>query len=978
MPTILGIAKQVILDKNGEDTPLQKRLLSILPALVLSYTSVRFRQLQEWQKNIMPKQLHGGICGRKMSDIPIGLQIQVDNAKCHNEHFVGLKLDKSKCFDRLIPSVTAALFAALGIPPSLNNFFMQLYCNLKRFMTYKTWIAQKYTTCANGLVQGCSMSLLAINAHMCIWAHFVNRIEHVQSKIFIDDSYLWAPVAKLHLLQDAVSVTEQWDVLVGQALNTRKCEVFATSKHARQQAARAFPTMKHSKCVEILGVRIRLTDESNFHWPVTKTQKISRDIALIKAIPCSREIHEHIIAAKVLPQLSFAPLINDIPLKDLKRLQDQISDCLWKRRPMWRCKWLLIGVLCKPHRVDPMLSRAYCTVLETISFLKHASAQEKEMWETMTRAMTNSKTGLLPHFLQACSLIQIDFHPPFHISLFQADPICFLDFARRDLKKVIQYAIRHVCYVKATKVARKDIKASLAYLDFDLSVIGSRALKNQWSEYVSMQCFWESAMVGCSITNDRCCAAGFNATNECRFCGQEKETFDHLVRKCHALKPCDRPSFEPDMFGPNFATLGLVEVTQEQVCHKLCISSTAHLPVSPWDPCVLQWSHVWTDGSCKAQESFWDTQGGFAVIAQNGATICSGNVRHWVLSSYSCELWAGIAAWASACTPLIIHSDCEAFVKQANQMAATQKVQLDWPHQEWWNFFLTLFVLRGGDKQNILKCEWCPSHILENMPIALITPKLAWENHTTVENIRLNRQADKVAKLALHECNQSFRDVGKITEEISAWHKWIAMVNSRVSALSKKNPAKIQNMCPQIDFEQVPQTNVAIEDLTVWHQIEAFVKHLPKWTWYPIIEEYTWVPDFPLQPPGRYATISNADWESGLQFMNQVKWIPDNGKTSYIELAYEAWFRGVRLCDTNPNPSAYATVFRKICNQASKVSAGKIIPGPQKSACVSKGKTLPAGFICGSALISTNALKQLAIVVLRGRGQKLKEWEQPF
>ena len=172
MPSNLGIAKQVILDKQGgEDTPLQKRLISVLPALVLAYTGVRFRQLQEWQAQVMPSQLHGGIKGRRMSDISTGLQIQIDNAKRVNEHFVGLKLDKSKCFDRLIPSVSSALFAALGIPSFVINFFLQLYTNLKRFMTYKTWIAENYTTCSNGLVQGCSFSLLAINAHMCIWEY---------------------------------------------------------------------------------------------------------------------------------------------------------------------------------------------------------------------------------------------------------------------------------------------------------------------------------------------------------------------------------------------------------------------------------------------------------------------------------------------------------------------------------------------------------------------------------------------------------------------------------------------------------------------------------------------------------------------------------------------------------------------------------------------------------------------------------------
>ena len=57
---------------------------------------------------------------------------------------------------------------------------------------------------------------------------------------------------------------------------------------------------------------------------------------------------------------------------------------------------------------------------------------------------------------------------------------------------------------------------------------------------------------------------------------------------------------------------------------------------------------------------------------------------------------------------------------------------------------------------------------------------------------------------------------------------------------------------------------------------------------------------------------------------------------------------------------------------------GEDSPGTQKSGCPSRGKTLPAGYITANALLSPLALKSLAVVVLKGRSQKLKEWEHPF
>lgn len=167
----------------------------------------------------------------------------------------------------------------------------------------------------------------------------------------------------------------------------------------------------------------------------------------------------------------------------------------------------------------------------------------------------------------------------------------------------------------------------------------------------------------------------FSETSDCRFCGSVKETFEHLTCCCTRL-PTDlqRPTFDTTDFGPNFATLGLVEVSCDQIQYKLHNSQTSQLSVSPWSSDASDWNHVWTDGSCAYQESFWDTIGAYAVISNTGAVLSSGCVRHWVLSSYSCELWAGIAAWAHASSPLVIHSDCKAFVESQKSCCRLNKL----------------------------------------------------------------------------------------------------------------------------------------------------------------------------------------------------------------------------------------------------------------------------------------------------------------
>ena len=263
-PVNLGFVKQIILDKGGQDSPLQKRLITLLSIFVLSYTGLRFKQLQSWQGQIMPKQLFGGIKGRNMSEVFSQIQLEIDFAKQQGTDLIGLKLDKSKCFDRLIPSVTSSLFLAFGVPAGVVTFFIQLYTNLRRFLAYKEWISTTPTTAPNGLIQGCSLSLLAINVHMAVWAIFMDRIPHVNSSVFIDDSYLWAKAAHVEFLRMAIVATESWDTLIGQLLNSRKCQVWATSSASRKLAQQTWPNMQHTTNLEILGARIQLSEQLNY------------------------------------------------------------------------------------------------------------------------------------------------------------------------------------------------------------------------------------------------------------------------------------------------------------------------------------------------------------------------------------------------------------------------------------------------------------------------------------------------------------------------------------------------------------------------------------------------------------------------------------------------------------------------------------------------------------------------------------------
>lgn len=238
LPQMLTCTKQMILHKPGP--------ITILPALLLAYTGSRYAQLQSWQQTTMPTEVVGGICGRTMPMLHTALRLDLDEASLQQDELVGIKLDKAKCFDRIIPSHTSALFLAFGLPKHFVNIFSKIYRGLHRHMSYKGWICPHCTNASNGVAQGCSLSLIAVNVQTKVWVHLLQHLPHVTMRAYIDDAYLWCRLIHIAELDHAIQLTKHWDTLSGQKLNDGKSVAWGTTTNARKVIQQTFPDMKQS------------------------------------------------------------------------------------------------------------------------------------------------------------------------------------------------------------------------------------------------------------------------------------------------------------------------------------------------------------------------------------------------------------------------------------------------------------------------------------------------------------------------------------------------------------------------------------------------------------------------------------------------------------------------------------------------------------------------------------------------------------
>lgn len=212
----------------------------------------------------MPQGVLGGIRNRHMSTLYNEMRIDLDGAVIDKTPLIGLKLDKAKAFDRMVPEFAAALFLAFGLPKSLVNFFLKIYRGLHRHLSYRNWCSPHATTPANGVAQGCSLSLLAMNVYNKVWFHLLEHLPNITARAFIDDAYLWCHLSNISTMKTAIELTQLWDKLVGQKLNTGKSSMWGSTVEARKAIKQAFPEFPVFLEIVVLGTRMYCSERDCF------------------------------------------------------------------------------------------------------------------------------------------------------------------------------------------------------------------------------------------------------------------------------------------------------------------------------------------------------------------------------------------------------------------------------------------------------------------------------------------------------------------------------------------------------------------------------------------------------------------------------------------------------------------------------------------------------------------------------------------
>ena len=964
LPKALVCAKQVILNKPGPATPMNKRLITVLPALLLAYTGSRFAQLQQWQQEIMPTCILGGIRGRTMSTLYNDMRLHIGCAKLDQVPLVGIKLDKAKAFDRIIPTFAGVLFLAFGIPQGIVSVFLKMYQGLHRHLSYRKWVCPLATHPANGVAQGCSLSLLAMNAYNKVWCHLLEHIPEIFVRAFIDDAYLWARLEHSHLLQKALEVTAVWDKLVGQKLNAGKSSMWSTTSQGRQETRAAFPEYPVKLEIEVLGTKMYVSDRQSFCFEESRLRKVLEDTDNIAALPVPHHIRVFLVSSKIVPQIAFGSHISKIPKRAGTAIQNAIARALWVGRPKWRAKHLLQAVLSAPHRTDPKYACAFSTVVETIRMchtMPHTFEMLKRTWMN-----PHGVHSLAAQLQNAADVLGIEIDDRLALSFCGSQPVPLCSLNAKDASKVLANITRDACYKATGDTKRKDFHSTQRVFDYQqtLAALKQLPLRHKGGD-IADRYRLESILVGCTLTNDRLAGSGWTDTSDCRFCQSDKESMHHLVYECTALHAIIGPPAQ-DELGANFQLLGHVEHPRFIAKRRLHFSHAADLPVAPdfdGQTCL----RFWTDGSLVHGNKFWLMTATFAVVNEDRQVVKQGLVSHWSISAYTAELWAVLWVCITATTKVHIFSDCLTVVQRVHHICQGGSVDLTWSCSEWWKVFAAVLTLRQQHCPQPFVVTWIPAHCLERVPDTMLTDDLAFAAGSTVEHILHNRLCDRTAKALAQRLSPVQMDIQVAAEQAVHDHQaWLIRLHA---LLPTHETCHTQDHIDSAMPEEISK--------------EVCQARFGQWPWGLPKNHYSWKPKIPkgCEPPVRWRGHPE-NWIQVCKFLSGLRWKLDpDDSFSFCELAVTFHNAGFRIVGDLQFLTFYDIykVIRDVMLQLSKLDNVQAFAGTFNTAKPrSCGRVLPQGCIDGASPFHTDDCRVLiARAFAKGAGRELESWKLP-
>ena len=229
MSVISGYTSLIPKDQEQAEDPTQLRPITVLSILYRIWGRIRYRQLQTWHEVWAHDGMWGGRVGRGPEPLFILVSLQLERAT-ENNCVAGLSYDLSKAFDRIPRELLGQILTHMRMPQRVLRPYLYMLRHVNRRWKLGMCLDRPQPTWG-GILQGCPLSVIAMNSIVNIWLHAIDAAAPQASpRSYIDDvSITTTAKTQSELVQNITVVhktSTEFIAAVGAKQNTSKSCTF--------------------------------------------------------------------------------------------------------------------------------------------------------------------------------------------------------------------------------------------------------------------------------------------------------------------------------------------------------------------------------------------------------------------------------------------------------------------------------------------------------------------------------------------------------------------------------------------------------------------------------------------------------------------------------------------------------------------------------------------------------------------------------
>ena len=160
---------------EGGGDPMKLRPLTVLSQIYRIWAGVRMEDALQWQEQWIHPEAYGFRPHRGAIDAATVLTLLVELAQALKTPLVGAGTDYTKCFDLIPQAISMAPMEEQGIDEGVLRAFSGMYRQLRRMFKIKGCLGAWWAA-TNGVLQGCPLSVIVINALTTTWKRIIDDV----------------------------------------------------------------------------------------------------------------------------------------------------------------------------------------------------------------------------------------------------------------------------------------------------------------------------------------------------------------------------------------------------------------------------------------------------------------------------------------------------------------------------------------------------------------------------------------------------------------------------------------------------------------------------------------------------------------------------------------------------------------------------------------------------------------------------------